>query len=71
MEKLSFEESLKQLEEIVSKLESGDVSLDNAIEEFDKAMVLIKNCDEKLTNAEQSIAKIVKENNDIIDFNEE
>ena len=32
-------------------------------------MKLIKTCDEKLNNAEKSIAKIVEENNDIIDFN--
>lgn len=71
MKNLSFEDSLKQLEEIVSKLESGDVSLDDAIEEFDKAMLLIKNCDEKLTNAEQSITKIMNENNEIINFKKE
>ncbi|WP_303247515.1 exodeoxyribonuclease VII small subunit [uncultured Methanobrevibacter sp.] len=69
MENATFEESLSQLEEIVEKLENGDVSLDSAIEEFDKAMKLIKSCDEKLNNAEKSIAKIVEENNDIIDFN--
>lgn len=69
MENVTFEESLSQLEEIVEKLENGDVSLDSAIEEFDKAMKLIKTCDEKLNNAEKSIAKIVEENNDIIDFN--
>ena len=69
MENATFEESLSQLEEIVEKLENGDVSLDSAIEEFDKAMKLIKTCDEKLNNAEKTIAKIVEENNDIIDFN--
>lgn len=69
MENATFEESLSQLEEIVEKLENGDVSLDSAIEEFDKAMKLIKSCDEKLNNTEKSIAKIVEENNDIIDFN--
>ena len=34
----SFEENLKELESIVEKLESGEVPLDNAIEEFNKAM---------------------------------
>ena len=53
MENATFEESLSQLEEIVEKLENGDVSLDSAIEEFDKAMKLIKSCDEKLNNAEK------------------
>ena len=42
---LSFEESLANLEEIVKKLESGDVPLDLAIDEFNKAMVLAKSCE--------------------------
>ena len=59
MEKdLSFEESLTELEAIVKKLESGDVPLEEAIDEFKKAMDLAKKCDEKLKNAENSINKI-------------
>ena len=70
-ENISFEESLEKLEEIVLKLENGDVPLDDAIEEFNKAMHLVKICDDKLKSAEESIAKIVKENGEIIDFNVE
>ena len=69
MNNLTFEESLEQLEEIVEKLEKGDVPLDDAIDEFNNAMQLVKVCDEKLTKAEDSIAKIVEENGDLIDFN--
>ena len=69
MEELSFEESLEQLEEIVNKLESGNVPLDDAIDEFTKAMNLVKLCNAKLNNAEEAIAKIVKDNGDIVDFN--
>lgn len=65
---LSFEESLQELEAIVKKLEVGDVPLDDAIEEFNKAMKLSKLCDEKLKNAEEAITKLVKENGDIVDF---
>ena len=65
---LSFEENLAELEKIVKKLEVGDVALDDAIEEFNKAMKLAKTCDEKLKNAEESIAKLVKENGEIVDF---
>ena len=67
-EELSFEESLQNLEVIVKKLESGDVPLDDAIEEFNKAMVLAKTCDEKLKSAEEAITKLVKDNGDIVDF---
>ena len=69
MEELTFEESIEQLEEIVNKLESGNVPLDDAIDEFTKAMNLVKLCNAKLNNAEEAIAKIVKDNGDIVDFN--
>ena len=69
MENLSFEESLEKLEEIVNKLESGDVPLDDAIDEFNNAMQLVKICNNKLNAAEESIAKIVKDNGEIVDFN--
>ena len=67
-EELSFEESLQTLETIVKKLESGDVPLDDAIEEFNKAMTLAKTCDEKLKNAEEAITKLIKDNGDVVDF---
>lgn len=69
MQELSFEESLEKLEEIVTKLETGDVPLDDAIDEFTKAMELVKVCNTKLNNAEEAIAKIVQDNGEIIDFN--
>ena len=64
----SFEENLIELENIVSKLESGDISLDNAIEEYDKAMKLASTCDKKLKEAEEKIAKIVNTSNELEDF---
>ena len=71
MEDLSFEESLEKLEEIVNKLETGEVPLDDAIDEFNKAMQLVKICNEKLNSAEEAIAKIVQENGEIEKFNPE
>ena len=65
---LSFEENLEQLEEIVKQLESGSVPLDNAIEEFTKAMKLAKKCDESLKNAEEAITKLVNETGEVKDF---
>ena len=64
----SFEEKLDEFNKIVNKLETGQVPLDDAIEEFKKAMDLVKECDEKLNSAQEAIAKIVTENNDVIDF---
>ena len=67
----SFEENLAELEKIVNKLETGEVPLDDAIEEFKKAMDLVKKCDEKLNSAQEAIAKIVKDNGDLGNFDVE
>ena len=67
----SFEENLAELEEIVKKLESGDIPLDTAIESFNQAMSLAKICDEKLKNAEKTITKIVKEDGTVENFEDE
>ncbi len=69
MEDMSFEDSLEKLEEIVNKLENGDVPLDEAIDEFKKAMDLVKLCENKLNSAEEAIAKIVQDNGDLVEFN--
>ena len=71
MDNKSFEENMLELQSIVEKLESGEVNLDDAITEFEKAMKLIKSCDEKLKIAEDTIAKIVDENKDVIEFSRE
>lgn len=64
----SFEENLQKLEEIVKKLENGDIPLDDAIKEFNKAMELANICDKKLKNAEEALTKIVKEDNQLENF---
>lgn len=71
MSEKSFEDNMSELQSIVEKLENGDVNLDDAIAEFEKAMALIKSCDSKLKEAENTIAKIVDENSDVVDFNQE
>ena len=71
MDNKSFEENMAELQSIVEKLENGDVNLDDAIVEFEKAMKLIKSCDDKLKIAEDTISKIVDENKDVIEFTRE
>ena len=63
-----FEEKLDELEKIVNNLETGQVPLDDAIEEFKRAMELVKECDEKLNSVQESIAKIVNENKEVVEF---
>ena len=62
---LSFEDSLKKLEDIVDQLESGDVDLDKSVALYEKGMNLKKICEEKLKNVENQIKKIKIENNKI------
>ena len=63
-----FEKNLQKLEEIVKKLENGDIPLDDAIKEFNEAMELANICDKKLKNAEEALTKIVKEDNQLENF---
>ncbi len=51
--KKNFEESLKELESIVSKLESGDVGLELSLEQFEVGTKLYKECKEQLSIAEK------------------
>ena len=59
---MSFEENLEKLENIVKELESGNTSLDDAINKYSEAMKLVKSCEEKIKNAEEMVTKIVNEN---------
>ena len=45
---VTFEDALKQLEEIVEKMESGELSLDENLKQFEKGSALTKFCQEKL-----------------------
>lgn len=59
-EKKTFEESLAELEKIATKLESGELGLDEAIKEFEKGIKLSKECSEKLDEAEKKINILVQ-----------
>ena len=54
--KKSFEDSLKELENIVSKLESGELALEKSLEEFEIGTKLYKECKDQLSIAEKKIA---------------
>lgn len=55
----SFDESLKELEEIVGKLEQGDIPLEEALDKFQEGISLSRHLKEKLKSAEDTLAKIV------------
>ncbi len=57
-ENISFEESLKKLEEIAEKLENKDTSLEESITLFEEGMKYSKKCSEILNNAKQKIISL-------------
>lgn len=59
-QKKNFEESLKELEAIVTRLENGDVALEEAIAEFQKGMQLSKELQKTLEQAEKTLVKVMQ-----------
>lgn len=59
--KLTFEEAIGQLKEIVGKIEQGEIPLQDSLEQYEKGMALIKHCRTILQKAEKRIEKISKE----------
>lgn len=59
LQELSFEEALLGLEKIVRELEAGEISLEQAIANFQEGMRLAKVCRDKLDQAEQKIEMLV------------
>ena len=51
----TFEESMKELEEVVAKLESGEVTLDESLKLFEKGIKLSSSCQKKLDEAERRV----------------
>ena len=56
--KLSFEQAIKELSSIVSRIEQGEISLQDSLGQYEKGMALIKHCREILKKAEKRIEKI-------------
>ncbi len=55
---MAFEQALKELEQIVSRLERGDVELEQSIEIYERGEALREHCDKLLKRAEARIEKI-------------
>lgn len=57
--KKSFEQAISELEEVVTKLEDGEISLEESIEYFQKGVELSKMCNKKLDEAERKITMLL------------
>ena len=62
MNKNSLETNLKELESIVSKMEQGDMALEDSIKFYEKGMLLLKLCQDSLKEIEQKVLVLSTEN---------
>jgi len=56
-----FEKSLEQLEEIVSKMEQGQLSLEQSLSAFEEGVKLTRSCQDSLKSAEQRVSQLIQE----------
>jgi exodeoxyribonuclease VII small subunit len=60
MKMKDFESNLKQLEEIVGKLEGGDLTLDQSLKLFEEGVKISRFCNAKLEEAERKVETLIK-----------
>jgi exodeoxyribonuclease VII small subunit len=58
VENMSFEEAMRELEQVVSQLERGDVALEESIKLYERGAALKAQCEKKLKAAEEKVAQI-------------
>ena len=61
MAKKNFEQAIKQLEQIVQELESGDMPLEKAIKKFEEGIQLSKFCNQKLDESEKKVTRLMQD----------
>lgn len=69
----NFEKSLNDLENLVEKMESGDLSLEDSLKHFEKGIALTRDCQTALQEAEQKVKVLLEKNGQqsLIDFDPE
>ncbi len=58
----NFEKSLQQLEKIVGSMESGELSLEESLEQFEKGIKLARSCQDTLAGAELRVEQLIEKN---------
>ena len=59
-----FEKALEELEELVSSMEDGKLSLEDSLQAFEKGIKLTRECQAALKKAEQKVRVLINENGD-------
>ena len=65
VKKQTYEENIEQIDKILEKLESEELSLDDSIEEYEKAIKLIKDSEKLLEIGEGKVLKVLEKNGKI------
>jgi exodeoxyribonuclease VII small subunit len=60
---INFEKTFSELEELVKKMEGGDLSLEESLKYFERGILLTKNCQQALNKAEQKVRILLEKNN--------
>lgn len=60
-----FEQSLKELETIVVRMEEGDQSLEASLKDFERGMALAQICRSSLDAAEQKVQTLIEKNGEL------
>ncbi len=68
---MKFEEAMKELEETVKQLESGETSLEDSMELFEKGVSLTRTCQKLLGEAQLKVTKLIAENDSEVEFDTE
>ena len=61
-ESLTFEQSMQELEDLVSKMEQGDLPLEDALQSFERGIKLARHSQQKLKDAEQKVHILTNQN---------
>ena len=63
IEKLSFEEALKELDSIVHKMETGDIKLSDSVAFYERGVNLKKHCEKILADSKLKVDKVQIDSN--------
>ncbi|NOY66851.1 MAG: exodeoxyribonuclease VII small subunit [Gammaproteobacteria bacterium] len=62
---MDFEKAMEELESLVDKMESGDLSLEDSLKHFEQGVKLTRQCQIALKDAEQKVSILLSEDNKI------
>jgi len=62
-DEITFEEALKKLEMIVSRMEEGELNLEESLKSFEEGVALTRFCEKKLDEAEKKVEVLMKDKN--------